>query len=153
MAIDSKMNRGPIGRTSGSGSGKKTQGWIWIGVLILLAVLAGAWYYFGGVSSVDTDQTVVSGQYQAVFVDNGQVYFGELSTDNEDFYVLTDVFYLQSGGVTIDKTSNLALVKLGNEAHGPTDRMMINVEHILFIEDMKGDSKVVEAINQYKSSN
>ena len=146
------MNRGPIGRSPSGGSSKKNQGWIWIGVLILLAVLAGAWYYYGGGDS-NTSEPIASGQYQAIFVDNGQVYFGELDMDTGGFYTLTDVFYLQSGGVAIDQTSNLALVKLGNEAHGPTDKMMINPEHILFIEDMKDDSKVVQAINQYKSSN
>jgi len=146
------MNRGPIGRVSGGGSSKKNQGWIWAGVLILLALLAGAWYVYGGGGS-NASGPIASGQYQAIFVDNGQVYFGELDMDTGGFYTLTDVFYLQSGGVAIDQTSNLALVKLGNEAHGPTDKMMINPEHILFIEDMKDDSKVVQAINQYKSSN
>ncbi len=151
MAIDSKMNRGPIGRASSGGSGKKNSGWIWIGVLILLAVLGGAWYYYSG-GEVSAPEPIASGQYQAIFVDNGQVYFGELDMSGDGFYVLTDVFYLQSGGIAIDQTSNLALVKLGNEAHGPTDKMMINPEHILFIEDMKDDSKVVQAITQYKSS-
>jgi len=151
MAIDSKMNRGPIGRPKSGGVKKKHQGWIWIGVLILLAVLGGAWYYYGdGDSRVTESQT---DEYQAVFMDNGQVYFGALDRSDDDFYTLTEVFYLQSGMATIQQTSNLALTKLGNEAHGPTDKMLINPDHILFIEDMKDDSKVVQAINQYKSSN
>lgn len=149
MAIESKMARGPIGSRPMSEPKKKT-GWIW--VLVFLVVLAGAgiWYYYSG-STKTVAEPIASGDYQAVFLDNGQVYFGKLDRANEEFYLLTDVFYLQTGGTIIDQVSNLALTKLGNEAHGPEDRMQINVEHILFIEDMKDDSKVVQAIQSYKT--
>ena len=80
-----------------------------------------------------------------------RVYFGKLQRSREDFYLLTDVFYLQSG-VAVDQATSLALTKLGSEAHGPEDQMQINKEHVLFIEDMKDDSKVVQAIQQYIST-
>lgn len=149
MAIESKMVRAPIGaRPSSSTDGKKKGGWVWVIVFLLLAVGVGVWYYWSQVQ-VTTDAPSASGEYQAVFLDNGQVYFGKLDRSEEEFYTLTDVFYLQSG-VAVTETANLALTKLGAEAHGPEDRMEINVEHILFIEDMKDDSKVVQAIEEYK---
>ncbi len=122
---------------------------ILLGAFILVGVY---WIVNQGVdpSSIQAD---TSSGYQAVFIDNGQVYFGKLDQDSGSLYVLTEVFYLQTGVVSIDQTANLALTKLGSEAHGPTDEMRINPDHILFIEDMKRDSKVVEAINQYKRSN
>lgn len=98
------------------------------------------------------DGEITSGEYQAVFLDNGQVYFGKIENSDAGFYSLVDVFYLQTGAAGIDQASNLSLTKLGAEAHGPEDRMDINASHILFIEDMKSDSKVVQAIQQYKSS-
>lgn len=150
MAIESKMIRSPIGaRPSLPTDGKKNKGWVWVIVFILLAVGIGAWYYWSQ-GKVTTAAPIASGEYQAVFLDNGQVYFGKLDRSEEEFYTLTDVFYLQSG-VTVTETANLALTKLGAEAHGPEDRMQVNVEHILFIEDMKDDSKVVQAIQQYKA--
>ena len=120
----------------------------------MIALIAGGWWLYstqsgGGSSALEVSED----EYQAVFLDNGQVYFGQLDTSNDRFYTLTDVFYLQSGTVAVEQGSNLALTKLGNEAHGPHDEMHINIDHILFIEDMKDSSKVVEAIYSYKSSN
>lgn len=158
MAIESKMNRGPIGRSASTEDKKKPGSWMWIGTLLFVAVVGGAWYYFSDsqpsdvVDSMESagDISISSGEYQAVFLSNGQVYFGKLEPTRGDFAVLTDVFYLQSG-VAVDQNTNLSLTKLGSEAHGPEDRMEINKEHILFIEDMKNDSKVVQAIEAYKS--
>jgi hypothetical protein len=42
-------------------------------------------------------------------------------------------------------------VKLGNEMHGPQDQMFIRNEHVLFVENLKDDSKVVQAIQQHQS--
>lgn len=153
MAIESKMNRGLIGRPGLPAEAKKRKPWAWLlFCLLLLALVVGGWYYLYGGSSGETEEVAISsGDYQAVFLDNGQVYFGKLERSRGEFYLLTDVFYLQSG-IMVEQTSSLALTKLGSEAHGPEDQMQINKEHILFIEDMKDDSKVVQAIQQYLTS-
>ncbi|MCR4314082.1 MAG: hypothetical protein NUV84_02450 [Candidatus Uhrbacteria bacterium] len=152
MAIESKMNRGPIGQARPSAGGRKSKGWIWVVAVLFVVLVAGSWYYFSVKADGTTGETAISsGEYQAVFLDNGQVYFGKLERSRGEFYLLTDVFYLQSG-VAVDQATNLALTKLGSEAHGPEDQMQINKEHVLFIEDMKDDSKVVQAIQQYKST-
>ncbi|PJA45315.1 hypothetical protein CO174_03985 [Candidatus Uhrbacteria bacterium CG_4_9_14_3_um_filter_50_9] len=124
--------------------------WHWvIGVSVVVLLVLG-WYY---ISLQDGETTSIgSGEFQAIFLDNGQVYFGRLDASGDRFYSLTDVFYLQSGATPIETTNALALTKLGNEAHGPEDQMQINIDHILFIEDMKNDSKVVQAINDYKNA-
>lgn len=153
MAIESKLNRGPIGRPMGQPEEKKKpNSWLWV-IVVLVVIIGGAiwWYYSSGQnSSTESTSEIGSGEYQAVFLDNGQVYFGKLNKGKE-VYTLTDVFYLQTGTVGLDQTSSLSLTKLGNEAHGPEDKMEINKEHILFVEGMKNDSKVVKAIQDYKS--
>jgi len=143
------MSRGPIGARPSSGEGKKSKAWMWVIVFLLLILGVGAWYWQSQNGTSQMGQ-IASGEYQAVFLDNGQVYFGKLDQSDEDFFVLTNVFYLQSG-VAVTETASLSLTKLGAEAHGPEDRMKINVDHILFIEDMKSDSKVVKAIQQYQT--
>lgn len=156
MAIESKMNRTPIGVRPSISETKKFNSGKWIiGFFLLLLVIGGIWYFSQRgsplVSLGSNEQgTIVSGEYQAVFLDNGQVYFGKLEKTRDTFYTLTDVFYLQSN-VAVEQASNLSLTKLGSEAHGPEDRMQINADHILFIENMKNDSKVVQAIEDYKS--
>jgi hypothetical protein len=154
MAIESKLNRGPIGRPMGQPEEKKKtkSAWIWVIVTLIIITAGVIWYATGkGQGTPPSDDQIATGEYQAVFLDNGQVYFGKLKTRKGDFYSLTDVFYIQTGAVGLDQASSLALVKLGNEAHGPEDKMEINKEHVLFVEDMKSDSKVVKAIQDYKS--
>lgn len=118
--------------------------WIWIllGILILLALLK-----FSGAPPFGRNV------YQAVFLDNGQVYFGKLRRFG-DYPVLKDVYYLQITQQlqgSANDASNVNLVKLGNELHGPTDQMRINRQSILFIEDLKPDSQVVQAIERMKT--
>jgi hypothetical protein len=96
--------------------------------------------------------------YQAVFLSNGQVYFGKIQNENRRYLELTDIYYLQLKdslqGQDINKNddekSDMSLVKLGNELHGPADRMLINRDQVLFIENLKNDSKVIKAIGEYK---
>jgi hypothetical protein len=49
-------------------------------------------------------------------------------------------------------TQQMILVKFGTELHKPMDKMFLNKDHILFYEDLSADSKVVEAINNYKAN-
>ena len=86
--------------------------------------------------------------YQAVFLNNGQVYFGKLSNEDGLYPKLHDVFYVQ-----VTEPQNINLVKLGSELHGPTDEMKISRTQILFIENLRADSQVVQSILQYKKSN
>lgn len=92
--------------------------------------------------------------YQAVFLQNGQVYFGKLAF-GDDQYVLKDVYYLQRNqslqqGAEPAK-ADLQLIKLGDEIHGPTDALYIEREQILIWENLKDSGKVVTAIKAHKA--
>jgi len=91
---------------------------------------------------------------------NGQVYFGKISKNNRSEIKLKEIYYLQvtqplqqpeDGTTQTNQQGELSLVKLGSELHGPTDEMTINRNHVLFVEDIKDDSNVVQAINNYKA--
>ena len=80
--------------------------------------------------------------YQAIFLRNDQIYFGRLKNISSDFLLLKDVYY-----VKIDDQGAGQLVKLGKiEPHGPKDEMIINQDQVLFWENMRWDSLVVETI-------
>jgi len=99
-------------------------------------------------------------KYQAVFLSNGQVYFGKVTDANIQTLVLENIYYLRSAvnlqtsdeknSTTTPVMDNFSLVKLGNELHGPEDKMSINLSQVLFVEDLKYDSNVVEAIRAYE---
>lgn len=95
-------------------------------------------------------------KYQAVFMTNGQVYFGKLTGVTSHYQTLTDVYYLQvqqdvQPAPAAGSDSTISLTKLGEELHGPTDKMNIAQDQILFWEDLKDESAVAKAIEQYKS--
>jgi hypothetical protein len=92
---------------------------------------------------------VRSGHY-AVFLTNGQAYFGNISAEDENQLVLKDIFYIQKNPEAGQSSGDVTLLKLGNELHGPEDMMEINKDHILFIELLKPDGKVAKAIQDYK---
>ncbi len=96
------------------------------------------------------------GTRQAVFLTNGQVYFGNLTDASGKWVTLKDIYYLQvqqqlqqGQQQNNQQQPQISLVKLGNELHGPVDVMKINRDQVLFYEDMKNDSKVNQAIADF----
>ena len=129
-------------------------------VVVLLVVIAGLIYFtkpFGTSLTEDFEHgedvtpVMATGEYQAVFLTNSQVYFGKVTSSlNAQYVILEDVFYIQASAPT--ETGGTNLIKLGNETHGPEDKMSINRDHVLMVENLKGDSQIVQAIAEYKAS-
>lgn len=142
--------------------------WMILGALIVVLGVLG--FLFRDklfATNKSADKAVVAAKasgYQAVFLSNGQVYFGKIENPSSDYVTLKDIYYLQvtqpplQGSQQQGQQSQtqaqpqLSLVKLGNELHGPVDEMKINRDQILFYEDMKEDAKVMQAINEYKAN-
>ncbi len=174
MAEEIRVNRNSNGDQDVSYSRNRSGSMVpWIILAVLVVVIGVVGFMFRDklfTNKSATDKQTSSG-YQAVFLTNGQVYFGKLANASSDYVTLTDIYYLQvtqpalqgsqqNGGSTAatqqqvatpESQPQLSLVKLGNELHGPLDSMKINREQILFYEDMKADAKVIEAINKYKA--
>jgi len=131
--------------------------WVILGIVVVVLVVLGVLFrgqLFKGPASTTTAN---SSAYVAVFLTNGQVYFGKLTEANSDYPVLDDIYYLQVGpsqgsGATTTPQQGISLVKLGNELHGPVDEMHISKSQILFYEQLKSDGSVVKAIEAYKAS-
>lgn len=124
-------------------------------IILVVAVAAALWY-----TSSRGYLASNSAGYKAVFVSNGQVYFGKLASgEKSDPIVLRDVYYPQLQPVAQSKTDTTAqpqgqlqLVKMGNETHGPKDEIRFNRSQVLYIEDLKEDGVVVKSIHSYQAS-
>ncbi|MBI2050923.1 MAG: hypothetical protein HYT31_03885 [Parcubacteria group bacterium] len=126
------------------------------GIFLLAIVVVAAGFFW----MKQTNQSSYGEEWQAVFLTNGQVYFGQVKKQNRVELVLKEIYYLQvtrplqqtaEGEEQANPQGELSLVKLGNELHGPTDAMVINRDHVLFVEDLKEDSNVAQAIANYKA--
>jgi hypothetical protein len=124
-----------------------------VALLVVLALVIGgviAWKQMGSSSGVKGNQ------YQALFLTNGQVYFGKLSNVNERYVKLNDIYYLQVQQAVQPAEGNsqqqpkVSLAKLGSELHGPEDEMLVNRDQVLFWENLKDDGKVAKAIQDNK---
>lgn len=158
----------PVSNPAGVNSGMSKIKW---GVTVLVVAIAAGiivWFVLG--SKLSGSVLGAKTSYQAVFLTNGQVYFGKLA-DTGDWLQLTDIYYLQvtqplqqaatsdasknetpnTASTSAQTQPNIQLVKLGSELHGPEDSMNIDRDKVLFWENMKDDSKVVQAIRQYTS--
>lgn len=128
---------------------------------VLIIILLAAWLGFT-VPGIKPENTQINkNEYQAVFLTNGQVYFGKVGTLNSNYLVLTNIFYLQTNSASGtsnnpqngSKNNSLTLVKLGiSELHAPEDKMVINQSQVSFWENLKDSSKVVSAIKQYNAN-
>lgn len=128
-------------------------------VVVALVLLVGWFVMLRGIGI--GGGVIDSNKYQAVFFTNGQVYFGKLATMSDGYMKLSDVFYLQNKTAaatsenlqdSTTKASDVELIKLGNEVHGPEDAMIISRDQILFFENLKKDGTVTKSIDKYKSS-
>jgi hypothetical protein len=86
----------------------------------------------------------------AVFLANDQVYFGTITDETSRSLTLTNVYYLAPSASQDGKISDAALLKLGNEIHGPEDWLKINQDQILFVERLREDGKIAQAIRAYQ---
>ena len=125
----------------------------WKVLLLVLFIVVLGWSTYT-ISSAFLGKVGTDSDYDAVFLDNNQVYFGKVSNTEDVFIKLSDVYYF--GPSTRSARSGQAddefvLVKLGSELHGPTDEMQINNDHILYIEKLSSNSRVVQAILDYKT--
>ncbi|HLC45179.1 MAG TPA: hypothetical protein VJK50_05060 [Patescibacteria group bacterium] len=141
---------------------KKSSMGPWILVLTIVVVLGVLGYVFRDRLMQKDDAKIGAAEFQAVFLTNGQVYFGKLSDIRDQYLTLEDIYYLQVTPVLQTKTEGevgtqanaqqqLSLVKLGNELHGPVDKMQINRDQILFFEGLKEDGRVVQAIHDFEN--
>lgn len=125
-------------------------------ITILVLALVG-YVAFGG--PVSQHKYVEQGKYQAVFLNGGQVYFGKITTLNDKFVRLNDIYYLrvnqqvQPDGSTKATNQDISLVKLGCELHGPQDNMVINQSQVIFWENLKADGQVAKAVADFQKQN
>jgi hypothetical protein len=121
------------------------------GIVALLLIALLLMIAFSGTKS--QSQYVYSNKLQAVFLNSGQVYFGNIKSINSQYLVLDNIFYLQSNSngssSSSNSTNNVSLVKLGCELHAPYDQMVINMQQVTFWENLKSSGQVAKAVARY----
>lgn len=126
--------------------------------VLMVAVL---WFVaLGGNDSKSEAAYVDTSKLQAVFLNGGQVYFGNITELNSKYLSMNNIYYLRvnqqvqpNQSTTNTGSDDISLVKLGCELHGPQDNMQINREQVIFWENLKDDGQVAKAVKAYKEQN
>jgi len=124
------------------------------GTILVVALVASIGFSKTHEESKYVDNT----QYQAVFLNGGQVYFGKISALNNRYITLNNIYYLRVNQAVQPNTSttnsnDVSLVKLGCELHGPQDQMLINADQVIFWENLKSDGQVSKAVANFIKQN
>lgn len=109
---------------------KSNKSWIILGIIVVVLALLAIVFrtkLFG------LKKPVV---YSAVFLDNGQVYFGNLNNN-----ILTNVYYIVGNA-----SGTPALIKLGGEVYSPTNEIDFKSSHILYTETLQSSSAIIKAM-------
>lgn len=145
--------------SGGGGSNNNILTTILVVLLIITSIVTSAYLVTRLTTAGADGNAVKTKQYQALFLSNGQVYFGHLTGVNNGYVELTNIYYLQvQQQVQPGQTQNssqqpkVSLAKLGNELHGPEDAMYVSRGQVLFWENLKDSGKVVQAIQAYQKS-
>jgi hypothetical protein len=126
-----------------------------VGAVIILVVALVAVLSFANPKS--ENEYVYEDKLQAVFLNTGQVYFGNIDTLNNKHIVLKNIYYLQTsnagGQANANANANVSLVKLGCELHEPYDVMVINRDQVTFWENLQDNGQVAKAVDTFKKQN
>ncbi len=155
--------------SAGSSSGRKGKNrdkWARVGVVSAVAsvviLLVGLVVLIGFGNSNNEGKYVDTSKLQAVFLNTGQVYFGNITALNSRYFVLTNIYYLQTTSNSASSTTaaasstasnNVTLVKLGCEIHQPYDQMILNSTQVTFWENLQSSGQVAQAVSTFQKDN
>ncbi|MDL2341640.1 MAG: hypothetical protein QFB87_00990 [Patescibacteria group bacterium] len=144
---------GRKGQTEGNKWGKIGLVSLVVGAAVILLALA-AVAAAGGKDNAE-QKFVDKGRLQAVFLSTGQVYFGNIKDLNSKYFVVSNIYYLQtsSTGQAANANTSVSLVKLGCELHSPFDQMVINRSQVTFWENLQDSGQVAKAVKTFKQQN
>ena len=127
-------------------------------VCVIAIVAALAWFdaNFNVLASSQANKQART-QLQAVFLSNGQVYFGALSRHGIGYWRLDNARYVQVSKVPstpspeapageAPQETRTTLMKLSDDMHRPHNTMLIPAANILFWQNLQNDSPVAQAI-------
>jgi len=140
---------------------KPREGLIRLIILVLAVIVVGATVYtlFFRHKGASVDSKAKS--WYAIKLVDGEVYYGQVFDVKADPIVVGNVYYNYDQAKdtaasktdlskNFDETGSIRLIKRGQETHGPNGSMDIIRSQVLFLEQMKAESKVLKAILEYE---
>lgn len=101
-------------------------------------------------------QRIDTSTYQAVYLVNGQAYFGKLQNTNGQFLVMKTPYTMQEvqtppqpgteAEATATPETSTTLIKVSGQVYGPEESIALKSEQVVFWQNLRDDSKVSQAL-------
>lgn len=157
--VPGRPSQSKRGRFSDRGKGMRVFSTVLVAAVAVLIIAVIAAVALGDNNSIkDEGKYVDTNKLQAVFLNTGQVYFGNIKSLNNKYFVVTNIYYLQtsnngSSNTAANANTNVSLVKLGCELHEPYDQMVINRDQVTFWENLQDNGQVAKAVSTFQKQN
>jgi hypothetical protein len=93
--------------------------------------------------------SIGSARYQAVFLANGQTYFGRYLDRIGPYVKVENAFYIATQPTVEEgQTPESRIIRRGSELHQPLPWVLIPKTAILFVEDLRPDSQVAQFMDR-----
>ncbi len=92
--------------------------------------------------------------YQAIFLSNGQLYFGKISEMTNEYIKMENPHFLQLAQepeeqVDPEVQPEMKLISIKDEFHKPKDFVLIEKSAVIFIEELRDVSQIADAIKNF----
>ncbi len=92
--------------------------------------------------------------YQAIFLSNGQLYFGKITEITNEYIMMDSPHFLQLAQepgeqVEPEVQPEMKLISIKDEFHKPKDFVMIEKSSVIFIEELRDVSQIADAIENF----
>lgn len=144
------------------GDYRNSPGWVravWVVLLFSATVVVGGILSLLFFVNPGEQKYVDSSKFQALYLNNQEVYFGKIKTINARFIDLQDVFSTTNPSALkatqsakSATTTALSIVKPDCNAYGSYDEMIIARGDVRYWQNLRPDSQVVQAINAREHS-
>lgn len=120
------------------------------GMFLIPAVVVLIGALLAGFFLLPKGERINTSGYQVVYMATGQAYFGQLQNTSGEYLRLKSPYSAQdvnsSDSENGDTKSSTTLLKVSRQQYGPEDMMSLKSEQVLFWQNLRDDSKVVQAI-------
>ena len=115
--------------------------------VLLALLLVGAVFLF--VRWWDFTLPSFGARYQAVFLTNGQTYFGHYLDRLGPYVKVENAFYItQQPTAAENQNPESRIIRRGSELHQPLPFVLIPKSAILFVEDLRQESQVAQFMDR-----
>ncbi|MEA3075353.1 MAG: hypothetical protein QOF60_261 [Actinomycetota bacterium] len=87
-------------------------------------------------------------RYQAVILSNDKVYFGRIESVSDQFFRLSNAFFLRETPGSNGSEPVRALLPVNREIHAPDNTMLIRKADVILVENLAKDSPILTEIRR-----